>query len=1205
MDEDVEREDFGPNQWLVDEMYRSYQENPHAVSQSWREFFEGYKPGGPKTLEKPPEARLAVEEEEDDVTVEPLEANRREGETTPSELAAPHDAVPLRGAAARIAENMEASLAVPTATSVRTIPAKLLEENRRTINHDLEMSRGGKVSFTHIIGWAVLRALDAHPAMKVSYAEVAGVPHVVHHKHVNFGLAVDVERPDGRRALYVPNVKHADALDFHGFFSSYEELIRKVRANKLTPEDSAGTTVTLTNPGTIGTRLSVPRLMPGQGVIVGVGTIDYPPEYQAADPRALARLGLGKVVTLTSTYDHRVIQGAESGEFLATIQDLLLGDERFYDDIFASLGIPYQPLRWSVDLPAGDEPDGRAEKQARVMQLINMYRVRGHVLADLNPIGWEVRWHPELDLAHHGLTVWDLDRDFLSDGLPGPRRQTLRQILDTLRDSYCRTMGVEYMHISDPERKSWIQKRAESREAKELDVEEKKHVLERLNAAEAFETFVHSKYPGHKRFSLEGAESLIPMLDVLMEQAADAGMVEVVMGMTHRGRLSVLAHILGKPLAQIFREFEGYIDPDTVQGSGDVKYHLGMTGRFSSRKGNDIGIVLASNPSHLEAVDPVVEGMARAKQDLLGEDGRQKVLPVLVHGDAAFAGQGVVAETLNMSTVRGYRTGGTVHIVVNNLIGFTTSPTAARSTTYATDLAKAVQAPILHVNADDPEACVRGVLLAFGFRRQFQRDVVVDLVCYRRWGHNEADEPAFTQPLMYADIEQRRSVRKLFTEHLLNRGELRVEEAERSFEDFRRKLQRAFDETRESRPPKGVRAKPPSRYEQLLEPIETGVARERLELVHRRLTSFPPGFEPHPKLKRAIQKRADLLERDAIDWPAAENLAFGSLLLEGTTVRLSGQDSRRGTFSQRHSVLVDHRSGEEYFPLSNLDKHQGRFRTHDSILSEFAVLGFEYGYSVANGDALVMWEAQFGDFVNGAQVIVDQFVVAGEDKWRQQSGLVMLLPHGYEGQGPEHSSARLERFLTLSAEGNIQVAQPSTPAQYFHLLRRQVRRSVRKPLVVLTPKSLLRHPGARSKMIELTQGHWHETLDDPKVANRHQVERILLCSGKIAYLLDAERQRRDAGVAIVRVEQFYPFPERQLLDVLGRYPDARELRWVQDEPENMGAWSYVRLRLEDVLPEGLRLAGVARAESASPATGSSVVHEQEEQELLEAAFEGA
>jgi multifunctional 2-oxoglutarate metabolism enzyme len=1198
--ETEQQEAFGPNIWLVDEMYRQYQESPQSVSESWREFFEDYRPhraepsgdGAAPTTRKEPAPRAEPKPE-------PRPQEARAPQQEKEEEPVPEDAAPLRGIAARIAENMEASLEVPTATSVRSIPAKLLEENRRTINRYLAATKGGKVSFTHIIGWAILKALEARPAMKAHFAEVNGKPHVVVPKHVNFGLAVDLER-SGDRLLIVPNIKEADELDFSGFWNAYEALIHKVKTNSLKPDDYSGTTITLTNPGTVGTTQSVPRLVKGQGLIVGTGAITYPGEFEASDPKMIARMGLAKLITVTSTYDHRVIQGAESGQFLALLHDLLQGNHRFYDELFASLQIPYEPVRWSRDSAALDDGDAMLEKQSRVMQLINMYRVRGHLLAELNPIGWEVLHHPELDLSHYGLTLWDLDREFLTDGLPGPPKQKLRTIIDTLRDSYCRTIGVEYMHISEPVEKAWIQERVEG-PREEFPKDEKIHILDRIGAAEAFERFLHSKYTGNKRFSLEGSESTIAMLDALIERAADDEHIEVVMGMSHRGRLNVLANIVGKPPKEIFKEFEGEVDPDTVQGSGDVKYHLGMTGRFTSRAGNDIAVVLASNPSHLEAVDPVVEGMVRAKQDMLGDDATGRVLPILLHGDAAFAGQGVVAETFNLSQLRGYGTGGTVHLVVNNLIGFTTAPHAGRSSTYATDIAKMVQCPIFHVNGDDPEACVRVTRLAYEYRERFKKDVVIDLVCYRKYGHNEADEPAFTQPLMYAKIEDRRSVRKLYTEQLLNGGEITVEEAEDALDQFRNRLKEAFDETRESRRPDPVVAQPP-KVVGVLPPVETGVDAERLEHIHGVLTNFPQGFEPHPKLRRMIEKRADILKKDAIDWAHGEALAFGSLLMEGIDVRLSGQDSRRGTFSQRHSVLIDHRTGEEYTPLNDLSATQARYRCFDSLLSEYAAMGFDYGYSVANGDALVCWEAQFGDFVNGAQIVIDQFLSSGEDKWLQESGLVLLLPHGFEGQGPEHSSARVERFLTLCAEDNMQVAQPSTPAQYFHLLRRQMHRSVRKPLIVITPKSLLRSPDARSKFEDLTSGHFRETLDDEGITNRDSIKRVVLCTGKIAYVLMNERDERESDVAIVRIEQLYPFPKAQIYDILDGYPNADEIMVVQDEPENMGAWWFVYGNIRGDLHERFTLRRAARAESGSPATGSPTVHEQEAAELTDKAL---
>ncbi|MDP9388919.1 MAG: multifunctional oxoglutarate decarboxylase/oxoglutarate dehydrogenase thiamine pyrophosphate-binding subunit/dihydrolipoyllysine-residue succinyltransferase subunit, partial [Actinomycetota bacterium] len=1113
---------------------------------------------------------------------------------------------PLRGAAARIAANMEASLAVPTATSARTVPARLLEVNRTILNNHLSRTRGGKVSFTHLIGYAVVRALTAVPALNSSFATGDdGKPAVVRHPHIGLGLAVDVARDDGTRTLVVPCIRDVDTLDFRAFWAAYEDVIRKVRTNKLTADDFAGVTVTLTNPGTIGTVHSVPRLMPGQGAIVGVGAIDVPAEYQAADPRMLAQLGVGKVVTLTSTYDHRIIQGAESGLFLQRAHGLLLGEDAFYDHVFRALGVPYEPVRWRRDVNPVDQESSHLTKQLHVQTVINMYRVRGHLIADLDPLAAkEPRTHPELDPATYGLTLWDLDRRFLTGGLAGKDELRLAEILGILRDAYCRTVGVEYMHIQEPDQKRWIQEHVEG-VSLHLGPQEQRHVLGRLNAAEAFERFLHTRYVGQKRFGLEGGESAIPLLDAVLDEAAKAGLAEAVLGMAHRGRLNVLANIVGKSYRELFREFEGDIDPDTVQGSGDVKYHKGATGKFVGLSGRDIPVTLASNPSHLEAVDPVVEGMVRAKQDLLDRGVDYPVLSLLIHGDAAFAGQGVVAETLNLSALRGYRTGGTVHLVINNQLGFTTSPESARSSVYATDVAKMVQAPIFHVNGDDPEACVRVARLAFAFRQAFNKDIVIDMVCYRRFGHNEADEPSYTQPQMYERIQNRRSVRKLYTEALVKRGDITMEEAERALEDFSARLQAALDETRSSAPPRPtVLVNAPRAVVHPSPP--TGVARDVLDRVAGALHSVPEGFAAHPKLARQLEARARLYAGGEVDWALGEALAFGSLLLEGADVRLSGQDTRRGTFSHRHAVLVDYGNGAEHVPLASLAPpgHQGRFFVYDSLLSEYAALGFEYGYSVVHKDALVAWEAQFGDFANAAQVIIDQFVVAAEDKWGQTSGLVMLLPHGYEGQGPEHSSARVERFLTLSAEDNIQVVSATTAAQYFHLLRRQVRRERRKPLVVFTPKSLLRARTTRSPVAELVEGRFREVLDDPAAPDPAGVERVVVASGKVAFDAMAARDEHRLPAAVVRVEQLYPWPADQVGGVLRRYHGATEVVWLQEEPENMGPWGFVRGRLLPLLPPDAELRAVTRIETGSPASGSTALHQMEQEDLLARAFQG-
>jgi multifunctional 2-oxoglutarate metabolism enzyme len=1229
-----DRPEFGPNVGLVDEVYRQYLDDPTSVSEAWREFFAEHD------LEEDAESGDSVENvPRAETTTQPPEANgarpveAKAGPTTTAEAkgaqvkpAAPKPAAPkptevksveakteeakpaaaeageepLRGAAARIVQAMEASREVPTATSFRVVPARLLEVNRDVLNGHLRRRRGGKVSFTHLIGYAVVKAIQAMPAMKSIYVERDSKPRVRRPEHLNLGLAVDTKRPDGSRILLVPNIKAADTLDFGAFVSAYEQLISKVRSNKLTVEDFADTHVTITNPGTVGTVMSVPRLLAGQAAIIGVGAIDYPAEYRGADPATLAEMAVGKTVTLTSTYDHRVIQGAESGEFLAKLQALLLGEDDFYDEVFRSVGVPYVAVRWHADQRAAPESLELAEKQARVYQLINIYRVRGHLIANLDPLETkQPTMYTELDPASYGLTIWDLERPFLTGGLSRERELRLREILRILRDAYCRTAGIEYMHISHPDEKAWIQRRVEMPPAT-LPQEDQLQILNKLIEAEVFERFLHNKYVGQKRFSLEGAESLIPMLDAVLDRAADDGIDGVVIGMAHRGRLNVLANTVGKSYSEIFHEFEGHLDPALSQGSGDVKYHLGASGKHTAASGKEIRVEVASNPSHLEAVNPVVEGLTRAKQDLLDRGEEAPVLPVLIHGDAAFAGQGVVAETLNLSQLRGYRTGGTVHVVVNNQLGFTTSPDYGRSSTYATDVAKMIQAPIFHVNGDDPEACVRIARLAFDYRQTFKKDVVIDMWCYRRFGHNEGDDPSFTQPLMYAKIKSRPSVRKLYTEALVNRGDFSLADAERSLEEFRQRLQQAFDDFREDGETPEVELEHPAPLSADPE-VTTAVDRDRLERILDRITTAPDGFAVHPKLTRWLNDRRQALERDSVDWSLAEALALGSLLDEGRDVRLTGQDTRRGTFSQRHSVLVDQRNGEQYAPLAHLSDGQGRFFVYDSLLSEFAALGFEYGYSVANPEALVLWEAQYGDFINGAQIIVDQFIVAAEEKWGQRTGLVLLLPHSFEGQGAEHSSARVERFLQLAAEDNLQVAWPSTAAQYFHLLRRQALRASHKPLVVLTPKSLLRLAATRSTVEELTEGRFQDVLRDQARPDPERVQRVLLASGKVSY--DLAKRRDDdklEDVALLRVEQLYPFPGERIRERLDEYPNAERVVWVQEEPENMGAWSYLAVRFERAFGKRLELA--SREEAAAPATGSPSIHQRQQRRLLDRAL---
>ena len=1198
-------------------MYEQYRADPASVGEAWREFFSDYKPTLPvpsmpaATVGVVPIAPMSLQSDIASQAAAPTQAAPTQAVPAPSPapgsalVAAEEPGEAIRGAGAAIAANMERSLAVPTATSFRNVPAKLLEVNRKVINGYRTRAGQSKISFTHIIGYAVARAIsDAVPQMNNTFvADADGKPRIIRNPHVNIGLAVDIAKADGSHTLVVPVLRHADTLNFEEFLAAYEDIIRKVKNNKLTVADFQGATVTLTNPGTIGTVQSVPRLMPGQGVIVGVGSIDYPAEFQGSDHRALGNLGVSKVVTVTSTYDHRIIQGAESGLFLKRIHELLMGDHGFYEGLFNDIGVPYEAVKWRTDVNPTNNEEALLHKQMQIATLIRVHRVRGHLIADLDPLRWKQPMMPtELDPATYGLTIWDLDREFLTGGVGGAEKQTLGDLLGVLRDAYCRTIGIEYMHIQETDEQRWIQSQVEGVHHV-FTKEDKRRILERLNAAEAFEKFLATKYVGAKRFGLEGAESAIPILDSVLSAAVDAGLDSAVLGMAHRGRLNVLVNLMGKSYDQIFKEFEGHVDPTSVQGSGDVKYHLGATGKYESRTGADIKVELAANPSHLETVDPIVLGIVRANQDRIEPAGSYPSLPILIHGDAAFAGQGVVAECLAMSDINGYRVGGTIHLIINNQIGFTTSPKFARSSVYCSDVAKTVQAPIFHVNGDDPEACVRVAQLAFGYRQRFHKDVVIDMVCYRRHGHNEGDDPSYTQPLMYKAIAEHRSVRKLYVEALVKRGELTVEEAESALIDFQYKLQVALDETR-AHATEAIRVAKPPRPAGVLPHVETGVERSRLDLIFDHLTAYPKGFTPHPKLVRQFETRAKLYhDSNLIDWATGEALAIGSLVLEGSPVRFSGEDSRRGTFSQRHAALIDYENEVNWIPLDELPGAQAKFWVYDSLLSEYAAVGYEYGYAHINHDALVVWEAQFGDFINGAQIIIDQYIVAAEDKWGQGNGVVLLLPHGFEGQGPEHSSARIERFLQACAEDNIQVCNATTAAQYFHLLRRQVRRSVRKPLILFTPKSALRMAQTRSTVDELASGSFQEVLDDPTPGlDKAAVNRLVFCSGKVAWDAFADRDRRAAPAAIIRVEQLYPFPVEQMLALLEQYPNARQLVWLQEEPENMGPWSFVEARVWRVKERGYDLRHVSRVESGSPATGSKTIHDQELSDLMDETF---
>src|SRR2546421_8819747 len=1084
--------------------------------------------------------------------------------------------------------------------------------------------------------------------MNDGFEVIDGQPARVKRESVNLGIAIDLEKKDGTRSLLVPNIKNANTLGFSDFLNAYDDVVSRARAGKLQISDFQGTTISLTNPGTIGTIASTPRLMSGQSVIIATGAIEYPAEYQSIAPAILPQLGISKAITISSTYDHRIIQGAESGAFLARVHELLLGKDKFYDQIFADLEIPHAPLRWNVDrnplFLGADQMHEQSIRQARVMELINAYRVRGHLIADIDPLhALPLLYHPELDIETYNLTIWDLDRSFFTGGLAGTESATLREILDLLQRAYCGKVGTEYRHIESKEENLWLleQIRRDFVQPEPIDVEIKKRILWKLISAEQFERFLNTKYLGQKRFSIEGCETIIPLLDQLIERAGDLGIEDITMGMAHRGRLNVLANVIGHFCERIFTSFEGSVHPAFPADEGDVKYHQGAKGERETAGGQKVQITLSPNPSHLEAVDPVVEGMTRATQDagmdeasLSREEVMKRALPILLHGDAAFAGQGIVMETLQLAQLRGYRTGGTIHIIINNQIGFTTSPEAGRSSIYSTDVARMTQLPIFHINGDDPEAAYRTMRIALGYRQRYKKDAVLDVVGFRRLGHNETDEPSYTQPLMYQRVKAHPGVRTIYAQRLMKEGVLDeagvnelIAERIRRYEDALARAKKVAAEQKSA----GMTAESEIAEIDGSKVVETPVSNELIHQITGQISVVPEGFNLNPKMVSQLARRAKMGEGALpMDWAFAEAIAFGSLALDGTRVRLSGQDSGRGTFSQRHAVLYDTQTGQAWAPLSELRSQngaRGRFEVFDSSLSEAGVLGFEYGYSVIAADALVMWEAQFGDFNNVAQSIIDQYVVASEDKWKQTSRLTMLLPHGYEGQGPEHSSARLERFLQLCAENNLQVCYPSSPAQYFHLLRRQIRKGFERPLVVMTPKSLLRLPAAASVIDDLADGGFQPLIDDSEPGDPNTVERIVLCSGKVFYdlnearkkgvsepgadrgphagsprgvveLTESERDTESNRLAIIRLEQFYPFPLSVIKSAIAKYPQAKELVWCQEEPKNLGAWSFMESRLENLLPHCDRPRYVGRAESPSPATGSYALHVKEQKKLV-------
>ena len=1143
------------------------------------------------------------------------------------------EAKALRGPAAMLAQAMGESREVPTATSFRTIAVDTLDAKRKALNGALR-ERGLKVSFTHLIAWAIVQAAKEWPVMTRVFEERDGKPFAIEGGPVNLGIAVDVERKDGSRSLMVPAIKGADGLDFAAFHSHYEDLITKTRENRLSADDFQGTNISLTNPGGIGTVASVPRLMSGQSAIVAAGAIAYPPEWAHAGEERLRRLGVSKTMTLTSTYDHRVIQGAESGAFLRRVEELLEGEDGFYESAADDFGIDPAPLAAAHPASASAPPLGvtpapasPAQPDEELLQavqaatsLLKGYRTHGHLAARLDPLGREPKGDPAIQPENLGLTPELMARipaSILRIGVPG---ETLLEVLPRMREAYCGTIAYQFEHLSSHQQRTWLREMVETGAHRQpLAEDEKRRLLERLIDVFEFERFVEKAYLGQKIFTIEGLDAVVPMLDELCTLAHRSGAEEVVFGMAHRGRLSVLAHNLGRSVESILAEFEGSKQIEQVKavaaiphgGTGDVKYHYGHQGTYENSDGEKIAVRLYPNPSHLEFVDPVVEGATRFLQsDLDGsklEHDPKRAVPVLLHGDAAFPGQGVVAETLNLQSLRGYTTGGTIHLIQNNQVGFTTDPEDARSTPYAADMAKGFNVPIVHVNADDVEACSAAMRLAMAYRERWCRDIVIDVIGYRRYGHNETDEPAYTQPATAAKIKSHPPVSEIYAEKLKAEGVVGDEDVERARAERHDEMAAALKDLRhkmelgEYEDPTATTSSNTGELDRTASPpVETAVPAEQLRELNQALLAVPESFTVHRKLRKPLGRRTEALEQGGIDFGHAEALAFASLLTEGVHIRLTGQDTERGTFSHRHLVLHDEKTGLPYCPMQNIERAEAPFELYNSPLSEIACLGFEYGYSAATPDALVLWEAQFGDFANAGQVIVDSFIVSGEAKWGQTSRLTLLLPHGYEGSGPEHSSARIERFLALGAEGNIRVANPSTAAQYFHLLRRQALIRKPRPLIVFTPKGLLRLDRAAASPQELTGGHFRFILDDPAATERREkVERLILCTGKVFWDMDSSERRGAAeNVAIARVELLYPFAKEQLSEVIASYPNLKELIWTQEEPRNMGAWKVMSRRLPEVLPEGVELGYVGRPTRASPGEGYSVSHAREQERIV-------
>ena len=1148
--------------------------------------------------------------------------------------AASGEAKVLRGPAGMLAKAMDESREIPTATSFRTLAVDTLDAKRKALNGALA-ERGLKVSFTHLIAWAIVEAGKEWRSMARTFEERDGKPNVIDHGQINLGIAVDIEKKDGSRALMVPCITAADADDFKRFHADYEDLVRKTRENSLTADDFRGTNITLTNPGGLGTIASVPRLMKAQGTIIATGSIAYPPEWAHATPDKLRALGVSKVMTMTSTYDHRIIQGAESGSFLRRIDQLLTGDDEFYEKVGASLEIDASvtstahpasasapPLATSTAMAVappsvtGTPDEELLQAVQAATSLLKAYRTHGHLAAHLNPLGGDGKGDPALEPENLNLTpelMGKIPASILRIGVAG---ETLLDALPRMRDAYCGTIAYQIEHLSSHQQRMWLREMIETgAHRQELEKDEKRALLHRLIQVFQFERFIQKAYLGQKMFSIEGLDATVPMIDELATLARKNGADQVGIGMAHRGRLTVLAHNLGRSIESIMAEFEGAKALDAVKrtdalrhgGTGDVKYHHGAEGLFESGEG-DVRMRLSPNPSHLEFVGAVVEGGARSAQT--GREGPRlhhdpKVaLPLLLHGDAAFPGQGVVAETLNIQSLEGYATGGTVHIIQDNQVGFTTDPQEGRSTPYASDMAKGFNVPIIHVNADAVEDCIAAARLAIAYRDRFARDVVIDLIGYRRYGHNETDEPAYTQPQLAAQIKKHPPISEIYAKQLVEEGvideaavaadgEERRDELSGILKGLRSKIEAGeFEDPTVTGTGELDRTKSPD--------VETKVSEKRIRTLNEELISFPESFSVHRKLRKPLERRTEILEEGPIEYGHAEALAYASLLTEGTHIRLTGQDSERGTFSNRHLVLHDEKTGLKYAPIQNLSGALAPFEIHNSPLSENACLGFEYGYSAASPESLILWEAQFGDFGNSAQVIIDQFIAAGESKWGQTSRLTLLLPHGYEGSGPEHSSARIERFLQLAAEGNMRLAYPSTAAQYFHVLRRQARIAKPRPMVVFTPKGLLRLGEAASKLSDLTEGGFQYVIDDPRTKDgKESVKRLVLCSGRVFYDLDGHDRRADVDdIAIARIEYVYPFPKSQIQELLAGYPNLEEVVWAQEEPQNMGSWHSMQRRVPELLGEGIELRYVGRPERASPSEGYPAAHRSEQERIV-------